>query len=161
MAKIIYVNYEFINKNGKERKVRFPMDAESYKAYHDPSVPKEWTDRMMLEAYREYCAEQKYRRHVIPWPLDEEGNEVDFVDESPNMEEILIEEDKKEQQKAMIEEILSKMSPKQREAYRLVVLEGMTQGDAAKEMNFKKAAFSRLYKRAKKSFEKILSKNKF
>lgn len=161
MAKIIYVNYEFINKNGKERKVRFPMEAESYKAYHDPSVPKEWTDKMMQEEYQEYCDERNYRKHVTSWPLDEDGNEIDFVDESQNMEEILIQKDKEEQQKAMIEKIISQMSPKQREAYRLVMLEGMTQEEARTEMGLEQSAFSKLLQRAKETFEKILSKENF
>lgn len=55
---VIYAEIAFVNKKGETKKVRFPMEKESYKAYHHPSVPKEWTDRMMLEEYRAYCKER-------------------------------------------------------------------------------------------------------
>lgn len=63
---VIYAEIAFVNKKGESKKVRFPMEKESYKAYHHPSVPKEWTDRMMLEEYRTYCKERWWGCPSIP-----------------------------------------------------------------------------------------------
>lgn len=66
---VIYAEIAFVNKKGETKKVRFPLEKESYKAYHHPSVPKEWTDRMMLEEYRAYCKERNYQRRVMRMPV--------------------------------------------------------------------------------------------
>lgn len=160
-SKNIYVEFTFINKKGIKKTVHFPMDKQSYDAYHDPSVPEEWTNRMMLEEYREYCAEQNYRKKVMPWPVDNHGNEIEFPCEEPTIEERMEEQEERKEKMSIIERILSLMPLKQRIAFALVELEGLSQRQAAKEMKINEASFSKLYRRAKKRFEQILSSKNF
>lgn len=113
---VIYAEIAFVNKKGETKKVRFPMEKESYKAYHHPSVPKEWTDRMMLEEYRSYCKERNYQRRMMRMPVDACGNEIEIEDkENPTPVEYVMLLEEKETRESMMERILSKLTPLQRE----------------------------------------------
>lgn len=161
MAKLILITFTFTNKKGEEKKVRFPFDEKYYKDLHHPSVSKEIRDAVLLDYYREHCAELKYRRRVSSMPVDEEGREVDIPDESPSVLDRMIEEEEANNQRAVIDSILAQMSAKQREAYKKVHLEGKSNNEAALEMDIKKNTFSELLKRAEAAFEEIVNQKKF
>lgn len=102
----IYVRFVFVNKKGEKKSVRFPMDERSYEAYHDPSVPKEWTNRMMLQEYREYCAERKYRSKCVQIPVRKDGTEMEIPDPSPSIVEIIIQREEEEMRRSAMSLIL-------------------------------------------------------
>lgn len=158
MAKI-YVIFEFVNKQGKKRSVRFPIDKQSYEVYHLPSVPDEWRQMMMLEDYKEYCAQKRYEKRTCRFPVDEDGNDVDFPDPDSLcfIDKIADEENKK----FVMERILRELPPRQKEAFCKVYLEGMRPSDAAKSMGIMKSTFSTNLSIAEKVIEEIFGKKIF
>ena len=158
---IIKVEFKFINKNGVEKNVHFFMDEKKYNAYHDPSVPKELTQEKMIDEYHEYCKEQKYRRMYTQFPVDDEGREIDIPDNTPSIADQMIELECKEKIRAIVDETLKKLTPKQREAFIKVHFEDKKSSDASKEMGINKSTFSEHLKKAELSFEKIINKKDF
>lgn len=158
MAKI-YVIFEFVNKKGKKRRVRFPMEKQSYEIYHSPSVPEEWTQRMMLEDYKEYCSQKRYEKKVCRFPVDEDGNDVDFAD--PDSTNFVDKIDEEEKEKILMEKILKQIPPRQREAFCKVHLEGMKSIDAAKSMKILKSSFATNLSIAEKIVEEIVGRKIF
>lgn len=154
----IMVKFEFVNKEGKKRRVRFPLDRQCYEVFYNPSVSKEWRDRMLLESYREFCAQKKYERMTCQFPVDEDGIEIEFPDdESQSPIEIF-------ERKERIEFVfyaLDSMSKKQREAFILVHLKGYSQRKASKKMGMCPPGFTKLLQRAEKIFEIYLKKKEF
>lgn len=63
MGKKIMVCITFVNEKGQIKTVRFPMDKKTYDILQN--VSQEMRDKYLLEEYREYCKEQKYRRRNI------------------------------------------------------------------------------------------------
>ena len=154
----IMVRFEFVNKEGKKRQVRFPLDRQCYEAFYDSSVSKEWRDRMLLDSYREYCAQKKYERMTCQFPVDDEGNEIEFSDdESQSPIEIYERKEKIE----FIFNALDTMSKMQREAFILVHLKGYSQRKACKKMRIRPPSFAKLLQRAEKIFEIYLKKKEF
>lgn len=139
------VIFSFTNKKGEIKTVFFVMDKNTYDVYHDPTVPKEWTEKMMLDEYREYCQEQKYKRRVIAWPVDKDGKELDIPDKD-NLSplESLIEEEKVKENKNKIKNILKQLTEKQRQVFEKVYIEEKQPMDVAKELGISKSA---LYER--------------
>ena len=133
------------------------MDKHSYEVYHDPSVPKEWTDRMMLEEYLEFRRNLKWNEKTMPFPVDDEGNEIDFPDdESQSPIEILERKEKWE----LILSALSGMTRMQRKAFVLVYLEGYSQCQACRLMKVEKGNLAKMLRIAEKKFEINLKKKK-
>lgn len=162
MANKIFVNFAFTNKKGEKKNVRFPMDKQSYDAYYDPSVPAEWTEKMMLIEYKEYCDEKKHERRMARFPVDDEGREIDIPDpDSMNLAEKIASEIDESHKRSVMLEILMMLPPKQREAFSKVRLQGMKSIDAAKEMGIAKNTFSEHLSRAEKAIEKIIGKKIF
>lgn len=159
---VIYAEIAFVNKKGETKKVRFPMEKESYKAYHHPSVPKEWTDRMMLEEYRSYCKERNYQRKVMRMPVDSCGNEIEIEDkENPTPVEYVMLLEEKETRESMMERILSKLTPLQREAVEKVCLEGKSIRKAASEAGISSPSMLKRLRKAKRNMEKIIQSGEF
>lgn len=159
---VIYAEIAFVNKKGETKRVRFPMEKESYKAYHHPSVPKEWTDRMMLEEYRAYCKERNYRKRVVPMPVDFHGYEIEIEDKenlTPVEYVMLMEE--AERRESMMERILSKLTPLQREAVKKVCLEGKSIRKAASEAGISSPAMLKRLRKAKRNMERIIESGEF
>ncbi len=154
------VKLEFVNKEGKKRRVRFPIEKQSYEVYHHPSVSQEWRDRMMLESYREFCAQKKFERMTCQFPVDEEGNEVEFPDPSKTPNQLFDEAEERRSRVAFIESGLWKMPDRQRQAFALVHLEGLTKAEAMRAMNLKWGNFSKRLKKAEKKFEIYLKERK-
>ena len=157
MAKI-YVIFEFVNKNGKKRRVRFPIDKQSYDAYHLPSVPEEWTQRMMLEDYKEYCAKKRYEKKTCRFPVDDDGNEMEFPDDES---ETPIEVFERKEERALILSVLSGMTKMQRKAFVLVYLEGYSQCQASRLMKVEKGNLAKMLRIAEKKFEINLKRKNF
>ena len=157
----IYVRFAFVNKKGEKKSVRFPMDERSYEAYHDPSVPKEWTDMMMLQEYHEYCDERKHRRKFVQIPVGKDGNEIEIPDPSPSIVEVLIQREEAEMRRSAMSSILKKLPPRQREAFILVHQEGMRSIDAARKMGISKSTFSEHLHKAEEAVERIIEKKIF
>lgn len=154
------VEIEIINKKGRRVKVRFPMDKESYKAYHDPSVPQEWTEKMMAEEYWCYKEEKRFKDMTVPFPTDENGNEVEFPDPCKTPDQLFDEAEERRSRMAIIESGLRKMPDRQRQAFVLVHLKGLTKAEAMKVMNLKWGNFSKRLKKAEKKFEIYLKERK-
>ena len=154
----IMVKFEFVNKEGKKRRVRFMMDKHSYEVYHHPSVPREWTDRMMLEEYLEFRRNLKWNEKTMPFPVDDEGNEIEIPDdECQSPIEILERQEKRE----FISNALDTMSKMQREAFVLVYLLGYSKKQASRRMGISFDSLRKMLKRAEKIFEIYLKKEKF
>lgn len=159
---VIYAEIAFVNKKGETKKVRFPMEKESYKAYHHPSVPKEWTDRMMLEEYRAYCKERNYQRKVMRMPVDSCGNEIEIEDkENPTPDEYVMLLEEMETRESMMERILSKLTSLQREAVEKVCLEGKSIRKAASEAGISSPSMLKRLRKAKRNMEKIIRSGEF
>ena len=153
----IMVKFEFVNKEGKKRRVRFMMDKHSYEVYHHPSVPREWTDRMMLEEYLEFRRNLKWNEKTMPFPVDDEGNEIEIPDdECQSPIEILERQEKRE----FISNALDTMSKMQREAFVLVYLLGYSKKQANRRMGISFDSLRKMLKRAEKIFEIYLKKEK-
>ena len=134
------------------------MDKHSYEVYHDPSVPKEWTDRMMLEEYLEFRRNLKWNEKTVPFPVDDEGNEIEFPDdECQSPIQILERQEKRE----LIANALDTMSKMQREAFVLVHLLGYSRNQASKKMGMSFDSLRKTLKRAEKIFEIYLKKKNF
>lgn len=157
MAKI-FVTFEFVNKQGKKKRVRFPMDKQSYEAYHAPSVPAEWTQKMMLEDYKEYCAQKRYEKKTCRFPVDEDGNDIDFPDSESTS---IVEKIENKEEENVIVDALKKLSTRQREAFCLVHLEGMRPATAARMMGIKQATISEYLSKAEKTIEEDIGKKIF
>lgn len=159
MAKKI-ISFTFINKKGITKTVHFPFDKKYYEDLFDSSVSEELRNEVLLYEYREFVRERNYHKKVISWPLDENGNPIEIADDEPTMAEILEREEELKDAKTIVEKILEKMNPKQREAYVKVHFEGMKRKDVAKEMGIKENSFSDLLKRAEATFDSLLEGKK-
>ena len=159
---VIYAEIAFVNKKGETKKVRFPMEKENYQAYHHPSVPKEWTDRMMLEEYRAYCKERNYRKRVVPMPVDSHGCEIEIEDkENPTPVEYVMLTEEAERRESMMERILSTLTPLQREAVEKVCLGGKSIRKAASEAGISSPAMLKRLGKAKRNMERIIESGEF
>lgn len=159
MKKII--TFKFTNKYGQLKTVKFPMDSKFYNDLFDPSISEEQRNEVLLYEYRQYCADQKYARKHTTFAEDEEGNVLEPASNEPTIVDRLIKEDEYQRQHKMLMSILSKLSKKQSKVLILIYIDNKSQNDAAEEMNIKKAAFSRLLKRAQEELEKLVGKKIF
>lgn len=162
MATKIFVNFAFTNKKGEKKNVRYPMDKQSYDAYHDPSVPAEWTEKIMLIEYKEFCDEKKCEKRITRFPVNDEGRKIDIPDpDSLNFAEKIASDIDESNKRSVMLEILMMLPPKQREAFSKVRLQGMKSNDAAKEMGIAKNTFSEHLSKAERAIEEIIGKKIF
>lgn len=157
MAKTILIDFTFVNKKGVTKTVRFPFDEAYYKDLHDPSVPEEVRNSILMEYYKDYCDDINYHKHICSMPVNDEGVEIEFADPEPTILEKMTAEEEKALAETVMHQILSEMTAKQRDAFVKVRLEGKKKRQAALEMGIKENTFNELYKRAEESFERILA----
>ena len=147
IAKIL-VEYSFVNKKGIRKKVKFPIDKESYEVYQDKRITPVWRDKMMKLEYKDYCDERNYQKRFIALTSNDNYLFEDTADD--NLEKI-----NKDVQRQYLRFLISKLTSSQRKVIHKLYYEEKKPGDVAKELNITVYAVSMLSKRAILSLKRL------
>lgn len=135
------VEYSFVNKKGVRKKVKFPIDKESYEVYQDKRITPTWRDRMMKLEYKDYCDERNYKKRFITLTSSENYLFEDLSDD--NLDKI-----KKDVQRQYLRFLISKLTSSQRKVIDKLYYEEKKQIEAAKELNMTINSVSNIKRRA-------------
>lgn len=150
----VEVRLNFINKNGKEKNVKFYMEKKTYEMLFDKSINEEIRHQYLVDEYHEYERERYYQKKFVSFD-NEMAEALNLIENTSIFAKERYEDENISKD---IQAAIKMLSFRQQEIIIKVYFENMKQVEVAKELGVSKEFISKTLSKAIKNLKKLLKK---